>query len=91
MQRPAGAEAASGSEAYPTVYYPTTTDARQATVLTVEPGTEIHGIDLQLVRVRGVRVSGRIAPPAGGPAPLFNMVTLYRSANAMHRARDTMS
>src|ERR1035441_8429130 len=76
MQRPAGAEAASGSEAYPTMYYPATTDPRQATVLTVEPGTEIHGIDLQLVRVRGVRVSGRIAPPAGGPAPLFQMVTL---------------
>jgi hypothetical protein len=76
MQRPAGADAASGSEAYPTVYYPATTDARQATVLTVEPGTEIHGIDLQLVRVRGVRVSGRIAPPAGGPAPLFHMVAL---------------
>lgn len=76
MQRPAGADAASGSEAYPTVYYPATTDARQATVLTVEPGTEIHGIDLQLVRVRSVRVRGRIAPPAGGPAPLFHMVAL---------------
>jgi hypothetical protein len=58
------------------VYYPATTDARQATVLTVEPGTEIHGIDLQLVRVRGVRVRGRITPPAGAPAPLFQMVTL---------------
>lgn len=76
MQRPAGADAASGSEAYPIVYYPATTDARQAAVLTVEPGTEIHGIDLQLVRVRGVRVSGRIAPPVGGPAPLFQVVTL---------------
>ena len=76
MQRPAGAVAASGSEAYPTVYYPATTDARQATVLTVEAGTEIHGIDLQLVRVRGVRVRGRTTVPAGGPAPLFQMVTL---------------
>ena len=77
MQRPAGADAASGSEAYPIVYYPATTDARQATVLTVEPGTEIHGIDLQLVRVRGVRVRGRVtATASSGPAPLFQMVTL---------------
>jgi protocatechuate 3,4-dioxygenase beta subunit len=76
MQRPAGAEAASGSEAYPTVYYPATTDARQATVLTVEAGTEIHGIDLQLVRVRGVRVRGRVTSPSGGMSPLFQMVAL---------------
>ena len=76
MQAPASPGAASGGEAYPTVYYPATMDARQAAVVTVEPGTELHGIDLQLVKVRGVRVSGRVAPPAGGPAPLFRMVAL---------------
>jgi protocatechuate 3,4-dioxygenase beta subunit len=77
MQRPAGADAASGGEAYPTVYYPATTDARQAVVVTIEPGAEIHGIDMQLVRVRGVRVRGRITAPSGrGPAPLFHMVAL---------------
>lgn len=77
MQRPAGADAASGGDAYPTVYYPATIDARLAAVVTVEPGAELHGLDLQLVRVRGVRVRGRItAPSGGGPPPLFQMVTL---------------
>ena len=76
MQAPASPGAASGSEAYPTVYYPATMDARQAAVVTVEPGVELHGIDLQLVKVRGVRVSGRVTPTAGGPAPLFRMVAL---------------
>ena len=77
MQVPANPGAASGGEAYPTVYYPATMDARQAAVVTVEPGAELHGIDLQLVRVRGVRVRGRVTAPSGsGPAPLFHMVAL---------------
>ena len=72
MQQPA-----SGGEAYPTVYYPATIDARQAAVVTVEPGAELPGVDLQLVRARGVRVRGSItAPSGGGPAPLFQMVVL---------------
>jgi hypothetical protein len=40
MQRPARAGAATGSEAYPTVFYPGTVDARQAAVVKVEPGAE---------------------------------------------------
>jgi hypothetical protein len=52
-------------------------DARQAAVVTVEPGVELHGIDLQLVRMRGVRVRGRVTAPSGGaPANLFHMVSL---------------
>ena len=77
MQRLTGAEATSRGEAYPTVYYPATIDARHAAVVMVEPGAELHGIDLQLVRAHGVRVSGRITtPPGSSPAPLFQMVTL---------------
>src|SRR6266851_6263835 len=75
MQRPVRADAASGGEAYPTVYYPATIDARQAAVVTVEPGAELHGLDLQLVRAHGVRVRGRIMATSGtSPAPLFQMV-----------------
>jgi len=66
---------APGGEAYPTVYYPGLTDARQAGVVKVEPGADLPGFDLQLVRTHAVRVRGRIAVSAS-PAPLFMMVTL---------------
>lgn len=76
MQRPAPNGSAPAGEAYPPVYYPATTDARQAAVVTVEPGADLHGIDLQLVRTRGVRVRGRVLPSAAGAAPLFQFLTL---------------
>ncbi len=77
MQRPARADATSGGEAYPNVYYPGTVDTRQAAVVKVEPGAELPGIDLQLVRMHGVRVRGRVTTPSdSSPAPLFQMVAL---------------
>jgi protocatechuate 3,4-dioxygenase beta subunit len=66
---------APGGEAYPTVYYPGLTDARQAGVVKVDPGADLPGFDLQLVRTHGVRVRGRIAVNSS-PAPLFMMVSL---------------
>ena len=71
----AGAAPVSGSEAYPTVYYPGVTDSRQAGAVKVDPGADLQGLDLQLVRTHGVRVRGRVAT-AYSPAPLFLMVNL---------------
>jgi protocatechuate 3,4-dioxygenase beta subunit len=76
VQRPARAGAATGSEAYPTVFYPGTVDARQAAVVKVEAGADLQGFDLQLVRTHAVRVRGHIATSAGSPALLFQVVTL---------------
>ncbi|PYT29625.1 MAG: hypothetical protein DMG57_11065 [Acidobacteria bacterium] len=77
MQRPVRADATSGREAYPTVYYPGSMATSHAAVVTVEAGAELAGIDLQLVRAHGVRVRGRITAPSGSsPAPLFQMVAL---------------
>src|SRR6266404_6034104 len=77
MQRPARADPTSGGEAYPNVYYPGTVETRQAAVVKVEPGAELPGIDLQLVRMHGVRVRGRVTTPSdSSPAPLFQMVAL---------------
>ena len=53
MQQPASSDGRSTGETYPTVYYPGTIDARQATVVTVEPGTELQGFDMQLMRACG--------------------------------------
>lgn len=71
----AGAASPPGGEAYPTVYYPGLTDARQAGVVKVDPGADLQGLDLQLVRTHGVRVRGRVNATST-PAPLFQMVTL---------------
>ena len=71
----ADAAPASGGEAYPTVYYPGLTDSRQAGVVKVEPGADLQGLDLQLVRTHGVRVRGRVAV-GYSPAPLLLVVNL---------------
>ena len=71
----AGAAPAPGVEAYPALYYPGVMDARQAAVVKVEPGAELPGFDLQLVRAHGVQVRGRLTA-ASSPAPLFQMVAL---------------
>jgi hypothetical protein len=79
MQRrsAAGGSGDSEDEAYPTVYYPATLDSRLATVVAVAPGAELQGFDLQLVRAVGVRVRGRVTPPAvDNPPPVFQMITL---------------
>ncbi len=70
-----GAAPAPGVEAYPTLYYPGVVDAREAALVKVEPGAELPGFDLQLVRAHGVRVRGRVTA-ASSPAPLFQMVAL---------------
>jgi hypothetical protein len=71
----ADAAPAPGGEAYPTVYYPGLTDSRQAGVVKVEPGADLQGLDLQLVRTHGVRVRGRVAV-SYSPPPLLLMVNL---------------
>ncbi len=77
MQQPASSDGRSTGETYPTVYYPGTIDARQATVVTVEPGTELQGFDVQLMRARGVRVRGRVTGSMdNNSAPFFVMIAL---------------
>lgn len=52
--------------AYPRVCYPGTP---QGNILTIESGSEVQGVDFQLVPARAVKVKGRvIAPPMEGPA-----------------------
>ncbi|HUI81607.1 MAG TPA: carboxypeptidase-like regulatory domain-containing protein, partial [Bryobacteraceae bacterium] len=77
MQPTEKSGAASGGDAYPTLYYPGTPDIRQATLVKVEPGADLQGFDLHLLRMHAVRVRGHVAPAAGtGPVPLFQMVNL---------------
>jgi Carboxypeptidase regulatory-like domain len=60
LQRPAGDNGPLSAGIYPTVYYPGTIDARQATVVKLGPGMEVQNIDIQLIRAHGVQVRGRV-------------------------------
>jgi hypothetical protein len=53
---------------YPTTYHPNTRRVAQAATVSVEPGRERAGIDVQLAPVRAGRVSGRLTSVAGSPA-----------------------
>ena len=47
-------------EAYPTVYYPNSTRADGASLVDVAAGAQMHGVDITLVHVRTVHVTGRV-------------------------------
>src|SRR5262249_19704878 len=51
--------------AYATVYYPSAATVAEATPLTVVPGQERTGIDIQVRTVQTVRVSGVVTGPEG--------------------------
>jgi hypothetical protein len=57
-------------QSYLTVYHASATVAAQATVITLAPGDERQGVDIQLRLVRTVRVSGTVTGPDG---PVANM------------------
>ncbi len=75
MQTLPGPDGRPTRDAYATVYYPSTVDADQALAVNVEPGSDLRGIDFQMVRVHAVRVHGHVSGPAG----LFTMITLQPS------------
>jgi hypothetical protein len=52
---------------YASVYYPTTTNAANATLVTVGPGDERGGIDMTMQLVRTAHVDGMVITPAGVP------------------------
>jgi hypothetical protein len=58
------------------VYFPGTTDATRAGVLTLEPGAERAGVDFELMFVPTAKIEGRVLDANGNPAsnPQLNLV-----------------
>src|ERR1035438_6508275 len=58
---------------YVTTYFPRTADAAAAAPIDVAPGAQLRNIDIALVKMHTVTVSGRVAsevaPPVGGEGP----------------------
>lgn len=47
-------------ETYRPTWYPGTPDRKQAAVVEVTPGADLHGFDIQLIRSHAVRLRGRV-------------------------------
>jgi protocatechuate 3,4-dioxygenase beta subunit len=75
MQPGAGPSGAVAEEAYATTYYPGSLDTRDAVAVQVDPGADLHGLNVQLRRTQAVRIRGHVTGPAGA-TPGFAMVSL---------------
>lgn len=76
LSRPIGT-GAGPNEAHVPVYFPTTTDPRQARPLEIRPGQEIRGLDITAIRVNTRAVRGTV----------FNAVTRQLPAGAPTQVR----
>lgn len=70
LQTPDG----TAQETYATTFFPGTSDQKQAAVIDVSSGADQTGFDLQLQRLRAVRIRGRVS--AAGAAPIAIAVGL---------------
>ncbi len=61
---------------HPTTFYPGTIEASQASIVDVEPGAEVSGIDLFLPHQALLHVRGRVIDPATGRHPPAASVTI---------------
>ena len=50
---------------YPTIFYPSAQTSSQAIAVSVKPGEEKTGVDLQMMPVRAVKVAGTVLTPGG--------------------------
>jgi hypothetical protein len=67
--------------AYPATFYPNATSSTRATLLTLEPGEDRAGIDIQVRPVAMVTVSGSIVGP-NGPEPNFGVRLIPKEVDA---------
>lgn len=74
--RPAG-HRDDGDETERLTYYPRVLRAESARAIAVSDGQQVSGIDIQLIRQAGVRISGRAVPPADSPKGRSAMVSTY--------------
>ena len=75
IQRATDLSGAAAEEAYAVTYYPGTLSTRDAAIVQIEPGADLFGFDVQLRRMRAVRVRGTVTGP-GGAATGFIAISL---------------
>jgi 5-hydroxyisourate hydrolase-like protein (transthyretin family) len=67
---------------YASVFYPGTTDAANATLVSVGPGDERSGIDMTMQLVRTAHIDGIVLTPAGVPPSTVQLLLVNSAANA---------
>lgn len=75
VQQAADLAGKAGEEAYAVTWYPGTLSVSGAGTVQVDSGAEVVGIDLQLRRIRAVRVRGTVTSSSGS-APALVMISL---------------
>jgi len=76
-------------EGYATTYYPNTTQADSAAPIEINPGIQAQGIDLRLVRVRTIRIRGRIVNLPSDGFRNINIQLLPRDTSGMFVIRNS--
>ena len=71
-----GMSAVEQDSTYPTVYYPGVLDVSQTAPIVLRAGEERSSVDFSLMRVRAVRVKGKVVTGAGVAAPAGTTVNL---------------
>jgi protocatechuate 3,4-dioxygenase beta subunit len=64
---PRGGAPRAGSQVYVPMFYPGVSDLSRTQPIELHPGDEITGIDLSLISLRSVRVSGRVLNASSAP------------------------
>jgi hypothetical protein len=67
LRRNEGPDAGSDRETYASTYYPGTPSVSAAQMLTIAPGQTMTGMNMMLLPVRSVRVSGTVSDSSGAP------------------------
>jgi hypothetical protein len=86
---PAGMTEDGRALTYPTVFYPTSTTAARATVITVGSGEERNAIDFRLKAVTTSKVSGTMMGPEG-PAANLQVTMVPAEADDLATSIDTL-
>jgi hypothetical protein len=87
LQIPKDAAGPSPADPYVTTYYPRALDPQQASIVQLDPGADLQGIDVQLLRAKGVRIGGRVFGPGGGSPATLTVINLepLQGGTGQHR------
>ena len=76
MQHPRTQSSVAPEETYAVTYYPAVLDSKLAQTIDVEPGSDLQGYDVQILRAKGVTVRGAVAATGGAPSGAIVFVSL---------------
>ena len=83
MQRPRTQSGIALDETYAITYYPAALDSKLAQIIDLEAGADLQGFDVQILKAKGVNVSGKVGLAGGAPAAAIVIVSLTPNARTI--------